>query len=319
MIQCSYLASLLSTEFSATSFALAVISIIVFAFSHPLFSALLDMIGTRTSNAMSAGKIRPEHHFTRKQQPGENGFPQALLLGDDILAHILSFVADAPFEDAKDQEVTCVSSLTHSLPFVSKHFYRLVQRECFWADALIRQVSTKPRLWHRGLVGLIPDTSQIPDVRDVSELVKEVQKSLDGAGCQMLYRRVLNEKIRFEGPIFYMGQSISLGEPYGLHFFEPRYRRLIAEVMRPFPASAKQGGPIECTEGQSPPVFIHAFSHPLTRNSPAVLVQVIRCGIHPRDGRADVFLLPIEFVRMERIWERANTGHLYHGICMRVG
>lgn len=308
---------MLELKCSAVTLALTVISIAVVTFWHPLFSVLFDMIGTRRSNALHAGPFQPELHFTRKQEPGEKDFPQASMLGDDILAHVLSFVADAPFEDEKDPDHSCVSSLTHSLPFVSKVFRQLVKRECFWRDALIRQVATKPRLWHRGLVGLFPDSSQIPDAQNASELVKAVQSSLN-VGCKELYRRVLNEKIRFEGPIFYMGQSITLGEPYGLHFFEPRYRRLIAEVMRPFPASAKQGGPIECAEGQSPPIFIHAFSHPLTRNSPAVLVQVIRCGIHPRDGRADVFLLPIEFVRMERIWERVNTGHLYHGTCMRV-
>lgn len=293
-----------------------VIAVLAITLGHPLISRLLEIMGTRS--VVTATPFQPELHFTRKQELGEKDFPQVSLLGDDIVAHVLSFVADAPFENSRGLDPNFVSSLTHSLPFVSKQFRRLVKRDCFWKDALIRQVSAEP-LWNRGLMGLYPGPGQIPEVGNASELVEVMQTSL-GAACKELYRRVLNEKIRFVGPIFYMGQSITLGEPYGLHFFEPRYRRLIAEVMSPFPASAKQGGPIECADGQSPPVFIHANVHPLTRSSPAVLVQVIRCGIHPRDGRADVFLLPIAYVSMERIWEeeRAND-HLYHGMCMRVG
>ena len=116
-----------------------------------------------------------------------------------------------------------------------------------------------------------------------------------------------------------MNQNLSLGRPYGLHFFEPRYRLLIAEVMQPFPEAARQGEPIEFEDGQKPPIFIHAHTYPLRQGSPAVLVQVVRCRIYPGDGRADVFLLPICYVRMEFMWERPGSGHLYYGQCIRVG
>ena len=77
-----------------------------------------------------------------------------------------------------------------------------------------------------------------------------------------------------------------LGEPYELHFFEPRYRLLIAEVMKGYPESAKSGGRI-----QNPPIFVHANRGPLAPTTPATLVEVVRCEIFP-DGRADVVLMP---------------------------
>lgn len=76
-----------------------------------------------------------------------------------------------------------------------------------------------------------------------------------------------------------------LGEPYELHFYEPRYRLLIAEVMRDHPEEAKQGGHIE-----NPPCFVHA-NRGCQETNPGTLVQVQRCEVFP-DGRADVLLLP---------------------------
>ena len=77
-----------------------------------------------------------------------------------------------------------------------------------------------------------------------------------------------------------------LGEPYELHFYEHRYRLLIADVMRGYPEEAKHGGHI-----QNPPCFVHANRGPLAPTTPATLVQVVRCEIFP-DGRADVLLMP---------------------------
>ena len=76
-----------------------------------------------------------------------------------------------------------------------------------------------------------------------------------------------------------------LGEPYELHFYEPRYRMLIAQVMQDYPEEAKNGGHIA-----NPPVFVHA-NRGLSPTMPATLVQVMRCEIFP-DGRANVQLMP---------------------------
>lgn len=94
--------------------------------------------------------------------------------------------------------------------------------------------------------------------------------------------------------------TVCLGEPYSLHFFEPRYRYLIAEIMRDFPEEAKHGGRID-----NPPCFLHANRGPLAPTTPVTLVQVIRCEMFP-DGRADVLLMPTAVSFVQRRLSRCN-------------
>ena len=284
----------------------------------PLLALLWRFIWNRmTSNNRLSPLMGPESYFNRKQLPDDKTFPQFTSLGEDIMIHILSFVADAPFES--NHTVTYASSLTHGFPLVSKQLRRLAKTDSFWMDALVRQVVKEPDLWFKGLVSVAGQRGgEITDAaNNTTEMVELVRQSLGVSSCD-LYRLVLNTTIRITGPVFCMYHPVKLGEPYGLHFFEPRYRRLIADVMAPFPDQARQGGAIECEPGQSPPVFIHVHGQPVTRSAPACLVQVIRCRIYPGDGRADVFLLPIAFLRIETIWERPHTGHLFYARCIRV-
>mmetsp|Transcript_4182 Transcript_4182/g.8691 ORF Transcript_4182/g.8691 Transcript_4182/m.8691 type:complete len:415 (+) Transcript_4182:150-1394(+) len=165
---------------------------------------------------------------------------------------------------------------------------------------------------------------------------------------QCLYQTILNSHIRFQAPVFYMPTSVQLGSPYGLHFFEPRYRLLISDCMRSFPVSARRGEEIKpCVPGLSPssnnittvsqnaevqsllennkdimkehylPTFIHAHQSPLRRNTPACIVQVRHCIIQP-DGSADVFLQPVSYIWIEEIWERPGTGSLYEARGIRM-
>ncbi len=165
---------------------------------------------------------------------------------------------------------------------------------------------------------------------------------------QCLYQTILNTHIRFQAPVFYMPTSVQLGSPYGLHFFEPRYRLLISECMRSYPVSARRGEEIQpCVPGLSPssnnittvsqnaevqslldinedimkkhylPTFIHAHQSPLRRNTPACIVQVRHCIIQP-DGSADVFLQPVSYIWIEEIWERPGTGSLYEARGVRM-
>ena len=52
----------------------------------------------------------------------------------------------------------------------------------------------------------------------------------DPGGWKAQYRRREAELIK-EYPVFFMGGAMTLARPVGLHFFEPRYRRLIAIAM----------------------------------------------------------------------------------------
>merc|ERR1712183_835803 len=149
-----------------------------------------------------------------------------------------------------------------------------------------------------------------------------------------LYQYLLNRHARFEAPVFFMSSSLRIGDTYGLHLFEPRYRLLIAEVMSSFPVGARSGGQIQpILPGIYPqqpngslkgmddvkrsilnlleqnisimsnhhlPCFIHAHQSPLRRNTPAAIVQVRQCNIQ-QDGSADVILEPISYIYLESI------------------
>lgn len=166
---------------------------------------------------------------------------------------------------------------------------------------------------------------------------------------QCIYRSIVVKHLRYQGPVFIMGSSVRLGSPYGLHFFEPRYRVLISEVMQRWPVSARRGERIHpLLPGIYPPTshrvvdddikssiltllenkesllndyhmptFIHAHRN-LQANNPAVIVQVQICAIAP-NGSADVLLKPIAYIKIEKIWEReSGTGGLYEARGIRM-
>ena len=166
---------------------------------------------------------------------------------------------------------------------------------------------------------------------------------------QGLYRSIVLHHLRYQGPVFIMGSSsVRLGSPYGLHFFEPRYRVLISEVMARHPVSARRGETIspmvpgifplppvvdddikssivdlvkrnvELMTEYHQPTFIHAYRDFLRPNSLAAIVQVQVCSINP-NGSADVLLTPIAYVWIDRIWERPGTGGLYEASGIRMG
>ena len=167
---------------------------------------------------------------------------------------------------------------------------------------------------------------------------------------QRLYKSILSGHLRYQSVVFYMGSDIKLGRPYGLHLFEPRYRVLMAEVMAPYPVSARRGESIppvlpglfppvrgQVMDGEmkgrllnlleengdtrlvhSFPTFIHAHQSPLRRNSPATIVEVVKAEIRP-DGSADVILMPLGYIRLEEIWERPGTGGLIEARGIRMG
>jgi hypothetical protein len=111
---------------------------------------------------------------------------------------------------------------------------------------------------------------------------------------------------------------VRLGHTFGLHFFEPRYRLLIAEVMRGWPELARHGATIVARADGRFPTFVYAHVAPLAPGTPACLVQVRQCVIH-RDGSADVLLVPVSYVWLERIWERPHSGRLFEAQCLKMG
>lgn len=170
---------------------------------------------------------------------------------------------------------------------------------------------------------------------------------------QCVFQSVVVSHLYFQAPVFYMPSSVRLGDDYGLHFFEPRYRLLISEVMSAYPVSARRGDlvrpvlpglyPVDGrAHGQRVmdddikaslldlleknaqllgehylPTFIHAHQSPLRPNVPATIVQVSRCAISP-DGSADVLLSPMAYIWLDEIWERPGTGGLMEARGIRM-
>ena len=124
--------------------------------------------------------------------------------------------------------------------------------------------------------------------------------------------------MRFTSPIFYMScRRLKLGIPSLLHFFEPRYRLLIQMVMEGYPTELQDGRFIP-NQVSNVPSFVYAHVPPFQQGSRACLVQVHRCMIDPNNGTANVWLMPVAFVKMERVWERADQAGLRYAQCLRL-
>ena len=346
---------------------------------------------------------------------------------EDVLLAILSFVADTPFEMVDSAEPTSgQSTLTHTLPFVSKQFHRLTkEHDFFWENALLRLVK-KEHLWEDGMKRFVFDSKcdkirndivernrnrNRRDKRTKSNQLQQLQAQPPQAGApqsagtplqimsatnnannvtadtdtttkreealvkqacyaieaypprnhvatssgihQCIYRSIVHDHLRYQGPVFFMPSAIRLGSPYGLHFFEPRYRLLVSEVMATYPVSARRGERISpmvpallppsnnirqngddddiksdllnvMEQNQTLlgryqlPTFIHAHQSPLRKNTPATIVQVRQCMVS-RDGSADVYLEPIAYIWIDEVFERPGTGGLYEARGIRMG
>ena len=149
--------------------------------------------------------------------------------------------------------------------------------------------------------------SELSSLESSGVIIDQHSLQLKKAPAYIIYRNVVNKYIRFTAPVFHMPNYIRLGHEFRLHFFEPRYRLLIAEVMQNWPESSKSGGAITADRNGKFPSFIHANNNHLTAKSQALIVHVRQAHIHP-SGRADVLLVPVAHVQIEKVWIRPNTG-----------
>lgn len=277
-------------------------------------------------------------------------------LTEDLKQTILSFVADAPLEKKSCDGNYFKSTLTHTLPLVSKEFRYFSQQDCHWKAAVERQTAKK-FLWKEALRRLChlnngvresttahsirtPNTSaegarselqrhqEQVSAEDTKSLLDRAHSCVGGfqePKYKSMYKTICSSHLRFNGLIFGMPHNIELGQLYGLHFFEPRYRALIASVMQHERMEEIQGHRVfypkleEVSFDNNNCMFIHAHHNaPLRPGTSATLVKVIACGILP-DGRADVNLLPIDYVSLEKVWVIPDSGRLYACQCVRKG
>lgn len=243
------------------------------------------------------------------------------VLGDDAVLSIFSFIGHAPLELVASNPGA--SELTQSLPEVSKFWRTTSAHDCLWKPAILRQLQREPSLWTEGLLKMVHKKQRawnfvFQDNETPESFLDRVRGALSNASCKKIYRHVVSKHIRQVLPVFYMAGHVLLGGSYRLHMFEPRYRLLVHELLKGYPEEAKKGG-LTSSGDRPAPIFIHANRHPFGAASPACLVQLVRCNISPRDGTADVMLLPIAYIWLEKIWIRPNSGSLHYAQCIRMG
>jgi hypothetical protein len=268
-------------------------------------------------------------------------FPMFLQFDDDIRKLILSFVADAPLEESHNNDNTTreeqqhlqlyslrSATLTSTLPLVHSDFHRYADLDYFWKPAIVRQVN-HPRhgsLWRDGLKRLLPENYAITGNTNTTNLIQAVRDQPAHASLSFkeLYRKVFTNHIFFDAPVFIMPSPVTMGESYGLHLFEPRYRIMVRDLMRQCanPEEAASGGTIDIgtsVDGVlTPPLLIHAcLGSRLAPGEMACLVQIEMCHTYEY-GTADVVLVPVAWVQLDRIWVRPNAGHLFYAKAFRL-
>jgi hypothetical protein len=149
------------------------------------------------------------------------------------------------------------------------------------------------------------------------DLTEEQRTEKDLMVHQWVFRYVVANHLVYRSPVFYVPGTLRLNIEVGLRFFEPRYQLMISEVMSGFPGSARSGEPIVVENVRDYPSFVYAHKS-LEPKNPACIVQVRQCLIHP-NGTADVFLVPLAYVWIDRVVERPASGGLADVRVIRMG
>ncbi|VEU41067.1 unnamed protein product [Pseudo-nitzschia multistriata] len=253
-------------------------------------------------------------------------FSQFELFDDDIRKLILSFVAEAPYQRKIGEYHQ--GTLTSTIPLVNKEFNSFAVLDYFWQPILRKQLDHKYHgvLWREGLRRLLPLDEDVDDeeLLNLEKTIRTISAHFGNTrmGCRDIYRRVLTSHIYFDAPVFIMPCQVQMGEIYGLHLFEPRYRIMVHELMMGCenPVEASSGGKIRFGRQNgvvAPPFLIHACLGRVAPGELAVLVQLVWCHTYER-GTADVRLLPVSWVRLDRIWLRRNAHNLFYAKAWRL-
>ena len=224
------------------------------------------------------------------------------------------------------------STLTHVLPYIKRDAF-LQGRDLFWNQALMQNVKEEPFLWKTALENIVhrhykkdkKENEELP--HNEESLIKVAIQALPlpqntddpTSAHERLFQHIFKNHIQYNSPLFYMPGDVEIGKEFGLHFFEPRYRLLISEVMSPYPAQYSRGDPITTsTDHKDFPTFLYANKKPLDVGASACIVQVKQCIIFP-DRTSDVFLLPIAYVWITHLSQRPGSGGLVEARCIRMG
>lgn len=222
-------------------------------------------------------------------------------LSDDIQWHILSFVATAPYENLQQQhrEEDASGMVTSSIAKVSKSFFNFTRSSILWELALRRAVLNNV-LW-----------------RSAAEITQpEWERSSRQVDYKELYQHVVQEHLRFTGPVFVMGFQDSSNIPgdFDIYLYERRYRIMMSRLLKlEHLETAREA----LAAIQSPVYFLHAYQGLCGKRPPALLVEVRRCWMH-RDGSYSVSLHVAARTYLEKIWPTADPSNLYHATAVRT-
>lgn len=232
-------------------------------------------------------------------------FPLFSDLPDSCQLLVISFVASAPLErifevvDFDNSNSTENGTLTGSLPRVCRKFREYCQAEPLW-QACLERALTGDKIWRDTVPRMAP--AQLAAISPVSDLISALRKHMNVSSSQNLYQVMLNQHIRVRLPVFMMPMEFE-NEPhprYQLHFFEPRYRIMMAELMR------------EPRRDTSSPVFLHIVDMRGPRAKTGALVRVVECAF-AQDGRCVAELERVGSVKLRKCWERPQSMGLYYG------
>lgn len=221
------------------------------------------------------------------------------------------------------------ATLTHTFPSVCKQFHWVCHHiDYLWKVSLRRLVRTQPKLWGSALQTFLDSNCSEEEgeenhlfcSNDVERACRIMQKMIDRYSIHskdiihaQLYRHLLSKYIRCEMPVFFMPDDmITRGRSIGFHFSEPRYRRLIWEVMEPYPDEFRRGLIPNVENGVLvPPQFIYAHRSPLKPGMVACIVHVLHCNIN-QNGTATLEVAPVDHVRIEKVFEQNDASDHLH-------
>lgn len=254
------------------------------------------------------------------------------------------------------------STLTHVLPFVSKRFNSICSKSNYlWKCALVRLAKNQSETWKKGMQDflkkypLIGEPEQTDDetmferhyctkddfvLKLVNQAGRAFQQFLKSRGGHFtnedtenipvykeLYLYILTNYLMYTSPLFYMPGRILLNATHRFHFFEPRYKALIAEVMKPYPERLKTGAKISSwtSNGGDRESYDDKFSYPsfiyannsLVKGKLVYIVHIHRCKIHS-NGTADVELYFHSVARIQQAWVRPGGLNLYEARVMKL-
>ena len=212
----------------------------------------------------------------RKKSGSSGGAISLDALNDDILVEVLTQLASnccnakVPYSDEWLQQYPVIC-------LVDRRFHRTAQLDAVWEPVCRRR--WRLRMGEEAWIEAAQVAAEAAVAAAAAAASQQQQQQQPTPTWKAQYRLRQDSDILKEYPVFFMGGTLGLGQPFGIHFFEPRYRRLVRHAMD--------------TDRR----FVFATSRPRA-NGRAMLCECHRVQVYP-DGRADLYVLPVATVAMK--------------------